>query len=295
MTRSPVEFHKPFVPERFTPLAHAPIYRELSDEQRLRYNQLYALYFNEQIIFFERSLARNVLEPLLKTDLPPALLEALRQFLADEERHTRMFRALNVRCAPQFYAGGDYYFVRAPRLETAALGWIARHPRLFPMIFWLMLLQEERAIFYSRAFVKSVGEIEQGFAATHRSHLADEINHARWDEQLLDRLWESSGPALRTINARLFGFMVGEFFNAPKRGGVRVVRQLARECPELRPRLPEMLRQMRALRQCEAYHRSLYSREIVPRTFARLDRAPEFRHLGRHLLGYRPRDGGNAS
>jgi P-aminobenzoate N-oxygenase AurF len=295
MTRSPVAYGKPFVPERFTPLAHAPIYRELSDGQRLRYNQLYALYFNEQIIFFERALARNVLEPLLETPLPSTLLEALRHFLEDEQRHTEMFRELNARYAPHFYAGGDFYFIRASRIETAGLGWIARHPRLFPMIFWLMLLQEERAIFYSRAFVKSGGDIEEGFAAAHRRHLSDEVNHVRWDEQLLDHLWKTSGPMVRRINARLFGWMVGEFFNAPKRGGVRVVTQLARECRELRARLPEMLRQMRALRRSESYHRSLYSREIVPRTFGRFDRAPEFRHLGRHLLAYRPGDGGDAS
>jgi hypothetical protein len=69
---------------------------------------------------------------------------------------------------------------------------------------------------------------------------------------------------------------------------VRVVVQLVRECLELRELLPEMRRQLRALGRSESYHRSLYSRDIVPRTFARLDRAPEFRRLGRHLLGYRP-------
>src|SRR5262245_20266711 len=238
MTRSPVdsptlaapaEFHKPFIPERFTPLAYAPIYEELSDAQRLRYNQLYALYFNEQIIIFERALARNVLEPLLKAPLPPALLEALRRFLADERRHTEMFRELNARYAPRFYAADDFFFIRASRLERMTLGWVARHARIFPMILWLMMLQEERAIFYSRAFVKSGGTIEEDFFATHRRHLADEVNHVGWDEQLLDCLWEASGPALRTINDRLFGWMVGEFFNALNLGGLKEGWQLAME------------------------------------------------------------------
>ena len=37
---------------------------------------------------------------------------------------------------------------------------------------------------------------------------------------------------LRRLNAELFRWMVGEFFNTPKRGGLRVVSHLVREVPE---------------------------------------------------------------
>jgi len=38
----------------------------------------------------------------------------------------------------------------------------------------------------------------------------------------------------------------------------------------------------------ERFHLTLYSREIVPRTFRRFDACPEFAAMGRVLRGYRP-------
>ena len=91
---------------------------------------------------------------------------------------------------------------------------------------------------------------------------------------------------LRTVNAKLFAWMMEEFFGTPKRGQLRVIEELARELPDLRGRLPEMRRQLLALSRDEAYRSSLYSRESVPRTFARFDRSPELRRL--RICGYRP-------
>jgi hypothetical protein len=120
----------------------------------------------------------------------------------------------------------------------------------------------------------------------HRTHLADEAGHVRWDEDLLDQIWTRCHPVLRRINAELFRWMVGEFFNTPKRGGLRVLTQLTAEFPDLAPRLPELRRQVRQLARSKAYHQSLYSREMVPRTFARFDKHAEFSLLGRTLYGY---------
>jgi hypothetical protein len=88
------------------------------------------------------------------------------------------------------------------------------------------------------------------------------------------------------MNAELFRWMLGEFFNTPKRGGLRVVTQLAQEFPALAPRGAALCRAVLDLGRSPAYHRSLYSRAIVPRTFARFDRFPEFSSLSRTLYGY---------
>ena len=81
--------------------------------------------------------------------------------------------------------------------------------------------------------------------------------------------------------------MLGEFFSTPKRAQLRVVDELVREFPELRKRRPEMRRQVLALSADDEYRTSLYSREIVPRTFARFDATPELRAL--KICGYLPR------
>jgi hypothetical protein len=282
-----LDHRKRFIPEEFTPLYYTPSYRALTDEQRLRYNQLQALYFNEQIIFFEAAIGRRVLEALLRDSLPPQLTNGLRQFLEEEQQHTEMFRRLNQHCAPQFYGAGHFYFIQPPRAWMAALSWATEHPRFFPMFLWLMLLQEERSLFYSRRVIAQRKELEPHFVKTHRTHLADEVGHVRWDEELIEALWQRANPYVRKVNAQLFGWMLGEFFNAPKRAQFRVVHELAREFPQLLELQPEMKRQLLALSKDGAFQMSLYSREIVPRAFARFDESPEFQSL--KLIGYRRR------
>jgi P-aminobenzoate N-oxygenase AurF len=279
-----VDHRMRFIHEEFTPLYYTTSYRALTEEQRLRYNQLQALYFNEQIIFFETAIGRGVLEALLRGSLPPQLKNGLRQFLEEEQQHTEMFRRLNQQCAPQFYRAGYFYFIEASRAWMTALNWATHRPRLFPMFLWLMLLQEERSLFYSRRVIAQREEFEPHFVRTHRAHLADEVGHVRWDEELIEELWERANPFLRRVNAELFGWMLGEFFNGPKRAQLKVVHELAREFPELAELETDMQHQLLALSGDSGYQRSLYSREIVPRAFARFDASPEFQSLV--LSGY---------
>ena len=284
---SPVDSGKLFLPEAFTPLFYAPAYTALTPEQRRRYNQLHALYFNEQILYFETALGTRILEALLRRAWPERLADGLRQFQEEERQHSAMFRRLNQRCAPHLYAGRDFYFVQVPRLWTALSSWAVARPRIFPLFLWLMLLQEERSLFYSRGILHHRESIEPSFVKAHRLHLADEVGHVGWDEELLDALWHRSRPVLRKLNAKLFAWMLGEFFSTQKRAQLRVVDELVREFPELRERLPEMRRQVLALSADDGFRASLYSRKIVPRTFARFDATPELRGL--KICGYQPR------
>src|SRR5206468_891089 len=115
---------KPFIPAELTPLFHTPCYGDLTDGQRLRYNQLHAL-----------------------------------------------------------------HFVRIPAFWTGVMRWAVSHPVSLPLFLWLMLLQEERSLYYSRAYLRSATPLEPAFVETHRRHMADEAHHVRWDEELLDALW----------------------------------------------------------------------------------------------------------
>ena len=283
----PVDFGRKFIPEELTPLFYTPLYRQLAPEHRRRYNQLQALYFNEQIIFFETMIGRGVMESLLRQTWTSGFGDKLQRFSDDEIRHSEMFRQLNRLCAPQYYAATDFHFIQAPPHSIAALGWMTRRPRIFLLFIWLMLLQEERSLYYSREFIRHAEAIEPHFVATHRVHLADEASHVRWDIELLDHLWQRTSRILRAANARLFAWMLSEFFSNPKRGQLHVVGILVREFPKLRELEPEMNRQLLTLSQDETYQLSLYSRRIVPRCFAQFDRWPELRAMERAIRGYR--------
>ena len=62
--------------------------------------------------------------------------------------------------------------------------------------------------------------------------------------------------------------------------------ELVKEHPELRNDLPALQQALLGLAHNEAYRVSIYSRAIVPKTFALMDAWPEFIVLKRVLRGY---------
>ncbi|MGH9723180.1 MAG: diiron oxygenase [Bryobacteraceae bacterium] len=275
-----------FLPEHLTHLYYAPPYDTLTPEQRLRYNQLFACYFNEQLMFFELNLIWYLRAILSDARVTQDLCEGVRALIVSEERHTAMYRALNRDAEPERYAGGDFYFIRVPRWGTAILRGSMRAPRLFPLYIWLMLLEEERSLYYSREILAHRTELDPRFVQVNTAHMQDEAEHVDVNERLLDLYWDRSHAWIRNANARLFEWLVDEYFNAPKRAGVAVVRELVGEFPDLGPRRDEMVSAIRALRSNDVFHRNQYSRAIVPRVFAHFDRRPEFKSIGRVLRGY---------
>jgi hypothetical protein len=286
--RREIDFSRPFMPDELATFYHTSAYASLTEPQRLRYNQINALYFNEQTMFFEKSLARNVLSFFLARPLPEQLKSGLGQFMAEEEQHSAMFRQLNQQCAPELYRDRDFHFIQAPRGAGALLNFISKRPNTFPFLLWLMHLQEERAIYYGRTFLKFADSLEPHFVAVQRKHLADEIGHVRWDEALLDYVWPRTGSLLRRFNIRLFGWMIKEYFTTPKRSSLKVMAALIAEFPELQARYVQFRRELRELGSNRAYRRWLYCADNVPNTFRRFDAWPEFGLLNHVMPGYVP-------
>ena len=291
MPRTEIDFSKPFFPAHLAALSFVPSWKQLEDRHRLRYSQLYALYLNEQTVFFEELLATNVLPALYQRPdrIGEDLAADLRQFEIEERRHSRWFRELNHRVDPQRFRleEGTYIFVPMTARIKVATSWFARHPFSFPCWIWLMLLQEERSIAVGKECLRQ--DIEPAFRELHRKHLADEIDHVRWDLKLVERIWRPMPSWKRHLQARLFGFMMAEFFTSPKRAAKAVLQALIDEFPELHPLGPQLHRELSALSHSRDYHASLYSRETTPRCFALFDELPEFRNAGRHLLAYERR------
>lgn len=283
-----IDFSRRFIPDRLTPLYHTPVYAQLSDAQRLRYNQLHASYFNEQTIFFESAMAQHILHCFISRSVPDGLVDGLRTFIAEEVEHSKMFRELNRQCLPEIYTKGDFHFIKVPFIPSACLRQWVRRAHWFPFFLWVLLIQEERALFCAKEFLNEADSLEPHFVATQRRHLADEVGHIQWDEELLDWIWPRMGKTWRGINARLFGWMMGEYFTTPKRSGLRVVFDLVKAFPALKPLWPELRKQMIQLSRNQEFHLLCYSRTVTPKAFARFDHWPEFRPLSEVLPGYSP-------
>ena len=280
----------PFYPAEHTVLYFTSVWQKLSPAQQLRYTQLYGLYVNEQTEFFEESLARTVLPALYQNPsrIGKKLAESLKEFEADERRHTDWFRQLNHQIDPDLFslAPNTYHFIKIPRWQTKLTEILSRQPWLLPCWVWVMLIQEERSIFISQSCIDPRAGIEPHFVELHRKHLADEVHHVRWDIELIDVIWRKRSPAIRSANAGLFKWMMAEFFTAPKRAARAVVNQLVKEHAELSAIHGTFLKELDELRHDRAYHASLYDRKKLPRTFELFDRSPEFARLGDILLAY---------
>jgi hypothetical protein len=280
----------PFFPARLTALAHVPSWKLLDERHQLRYSQLYALYLNEQTVFFEELLATTVLPALYNRPdrIGADLAVDLRRFEAEERRHSRWFREMNHRVDPDRFQldEGSYVFIPADAKMRAISTWFARRPFAFPCWILLMLLQEERSISIARECLKQPLQMEPAFLNLHRKHLADEVDHVQWDLKLIERVWLPMPQWKRRLQARLFGGMMSEFFTAPKRAGKAVLQAWLDEFPELKLLGSQLHRELVDLRSSRDYHASLYSRAITPRGFALFDKHPEFRDMGRFLLAY---------
>ncbi len=283
----PMELGRLFMPEALTPLFFTPVYAGLTAEQRLYYNQLQACCFNEQIVFFESLIGDGVMQALLKENWPPTFARQLRQFWQEEQAHSAMFRRLNRSSRPQWYERADYHFVRFAPPLWAFIRWAARHPRLFPMLLWLMLLQEERSLHYSSEFLRHRQQLEPHFVEAYRLHMIDEAGHVRSDLALLDQWWPSLSMRSRQRNARWLAWVIREFVSGPKRGQWRVIEALLQAFPVLQAQRRWIREQVVALEQNETFQLSLYSRRIVPRSFERFDQWPELQVLEGAIRGYR--------
>jgi len=264
------------MPPELTPLYRTAVYAELRQEERVSYNQFHGLYFHEQIIFFEQSIICPALRAVAGNCSDVGLRSSIGEFIAEENRHSARFYELLRENAPDMYQNTPRFFIRNGSVETAALDWCVTHPRLFPMYLWLILLLEERAMYCSRVFLAHEEDLAPPFFQVQRQHLADEVDHVQWDEEVIESIWPKTSPWLRKLNVRLMDGMLREFIVAPKRAAVRVLDAMVARHPSLRPCLPQLRKQLRELGQRADFQRSIFCAPVAPRSERLMAKYPEF-------------------
>lgn len=271
-----------FVPETFTQLFHTPFFAELSEAQRLRYNQLYGLRSNELFMLFEEGFTRRVIHKLTdacsKTE--PELGECLRLMLVEESAHHEMFLEFNRRLSPELYRDQRGYFARPAAVEEFLLRLLTGRPGTWPFMLWLILLLEEFSTAFSRLLIarERADDLSPQYVRLHRLHMLDEMRHVALDATLIERHLQGLAGWRMTLNGHVFRILVREIL-APKRSGIRVLRHLATEFPHLRTRLPEMVNAVRSLPHDPGIYPMLANAEDLPITHALLVRYPAFAFL----------------
>jgi hypothetical protein len=270
---------RPFVPETFTQLYHTPLYRELTEAQRLRYNQLYGLRSNELFMLFEEGFTRRVIHKLTNTCVKaePVLGECLNLMLEEESAHHQMFLDFNRRLLPELYRDGRGYFARPAKLEDFLLKQVTGRPAKWPFMLWLILLLEEFSTAFSRLLIarEQTDGLSTDYVRLHRLHMLDEVRHVALDATLIERYLERLPGWRRTLNGQVFRVLVREIL-APKRSGLRVLRRLASEFRELPAILPQMESAVRSLRHDPGIYPMVMDAKALPLTHALLKEYPDF-------------------
>jgi hypothetical protein len=273
------------IPEPLTHLYYSPVYTSLTVPQRLAYNRLHLCYMCELYVLFEENFPRFYEQAALSEDVSRDERAQVAALASAEAHHARWFGALAEHLAPHLYreAGGPH-FIRVPAWLGRLMRWAFLRPRWFPALFWIVMLMEERAVYYADQVAADAESLDPETVRVHEWHKRDEAAHLNIDEALLRRYWDRNAPWVRRVNGWLMRYVFAELLTTPKRGGVRLVRQWIRECPELAPRQREFEEAMRALGENPRFQASIFSRAIVPRSLEQLDRWPELRSLRRVLV-----------
>jgi hypothetical protein len=278
-----------FMPEHLTHLYYLDCYQELSDEFKLRYNQLMALYMNEQTAFFEQFLTGFLSATATAFAGNDEIVSGVDEFISDELEHTRWFVELNQAAAPNLFANSTSCFVSAGAVSEVLFRQMMRRPRLFPLFIWVILFQEERGSYFSKEYLKQADTLEPSFVEVQRRHLEDEASHFDMDVVLVDILWRQASDSVRRFNARMLRYLFAEFLLVPKRSGIKVLEVLAKESQECRAALPRLKEGMLKLHESKAYHEAFFSRAVVPTTLSLFDEFEEMHQLHSILLSYEPR------
>ena len=291
-----VDLSRPFIPEAYTQLFYTPIYEQLHFEHRLRYNQLFGCRLNEYIMMLEADLVDRLLDPLKshpKVVGNDELIQAIDTMIVEEKRHYASFAALNNACRPDIYSEGrDRFFSDLP-MWTEAMFWLVGllASRLAFSLWYVMAIEESSMALardmMHRTETDTLGSLDPAFASVHIEHMKDEARHVQIDGILIDLCIGSQPKWRRRLNARLFRSML-KGVTTPTRGGsgIKVIRQLVRDMPELEDREEEMIRAVLALKDDSAFQASLFNRKIMPVTFRVFDETAELETLGESMVGY---------
>jgi hypothetical protein len=275
---SDIDQRRIYVCPTLTPLFYSPVYRELTDEQKLRYNQLSAISFNDLILFFERSLTPALESLLLQWGgLSAEFRGEIEGFLADERRHWQLWRRLNSISMPRQPNTGDYRIVRVGRPLRMLLSVLTFRPQRFPVVVLMMLLLEEHSIEISRRCARLGADVlEPHYRDALRAHLLDEAKHVQLDKRILHELIKPLTHSARRFNSALVQLFVQNLWLRPARAAARVVRVLTDEIPELLPIRARLLAGLGEAGNNPEYRRMMLSPACAPLLFGLLRQYPEF-------------------
>jgi hypothetical protein len=249
-------------------------------------------------MMLEADLVEQLLTPLRRhPNVAPdaTLVRCLDTMIEEEKHHYRCFVALNRLCRPELFRERERYFSDLPWWTRTMFGAVGLVAGRLPFALWYLMAMEESSAALARDMARNpvtetLGPLEPFFANVHREHMRDETRHLQLDGWLVDLCLSGSGPTARATNARLFKSLLAPISRPTRAGsGVKVIRQLVREMPELGWQEEALIAAVLALEHDRAFQTSLFNRGDLPLTFGVFDHTEELHDLGAAMVGYERR------
>lgn len=269
----------PWMPEVLMPAGYLPSFQELTDFQKLRFNQLTAQAVCEQFIWFEEDLICPILRNVLKArTLNPELRRCLENFIEEEGRHSEMFLRLLKKIDPLTYQSKKYHLFGLRKSEALAFQQLIRRPNFFLVWIWMAIYFEERTLHFSKAY-QSAKELNPSgidplFSRVHALHMIDEARHLQIDQYLLREFYVEESKLKRGL-AAAFTKKILSAYRSPQRNSRRIIQILSSEAPG--PVWNQLEKELPSLRSNTAFQKAMFGSNALGRTRELMNLFPEMR------------------
>lgn len=272
-----------WAPPEMTPFSYLESFKLLSEEQKLRYNQLFALGILEQFAWFESDLLGAILNKKISSMPPGEFREALEHFVADEIKHTEMFWQILESYAPELYTKRKYHFLNLGFFQKIGVWALVTFPNLNLAWIWMAIFFEERTLDYSKKYVdyerKHPGDLDPQFLGAHRLHLIDEARHFQMDIHFLERIYNPASAIQKTV--AYWGMKkLMKAYTSPKRVSHKVLDRLLLEYPDLSENVVKAIKDdLAAISSSREFLNMAFGEKAVPRSRTLMKKDPQMKNL----------------
>jgi hypothetical protein len=286
-----IDFSKKFMPYSLTQIAYLPSFKDLSERDKLRYNQLNGLALCEQFIFLEKIILEPTIVNIMNSGrftLSESLRAYLIRFIDDEEKHAEMFWRVLALADPQRYANRKLWICDYPKYSTLGLTLLTRYPYIVHSWIWLALIFEERTIDISKKY-RSEEDIEPLFQQAHDLHMSEEVFHVEMDRIFVEHCYANESYAFRWLSTQIFKLIISKY-TAPRRTATMIINEISKDSVEMRKLRPRLLEELRQLKDDMIFQEAMFPRRSFPQTFGQMDRFPEMSSVSKVMPSYRHRN-----
>ncbi len=272
-----------WVPEEMNYISYLPSYKRLTEKQRLRLNQLYAMSICEQFVWLENNLLAGILTDGFQDEaLHPEFRKNINTFYTEEEKHSEMFWRVLEKSEPTWYKNDrSFKIFKTNKIQNLFFDAITKYNKTFLVWIWLALFFEERTLDFSkkyqRAYQKDKSQLDFNFWQVHFYHMKDEIRHHQMDEIFLAEFYDKASIWKRKICGNMF-FKLMKAYLAPKRNAKVIIGILENEFPEiLKSNLSQDLRnELPLLEKHSEYQSIVFGKDAIGRTLELMAKYDEF-------------------